>query len=187
MKAAQFTDYGGPEVILIKEVKKPAPRENQVLVEVHAAAINPFDYKVRRGYMKDMMPLNLPLTIGGDFSGVVVGENREVFGQSYAFAGGSGAMAEYAIANLNNIADKPKSINFIEAGSLSLVGCSAIQALEQHINLQKGQKILIHGGAGGIGSIAIQLAKYLGAYAVTTVGSKDVDFVKSLGADEVID
>lgn len=196
MKAAQFKNYGGPEVIEINEVPKPAPLGNQVLIEVHAATINPFDYKVRRGYMKDAMPLKLPLTLGGNLSGVVVelgtdvvnfkiGDN--VFGQSYAFGGGSGAIAEYAVASVENIAIKPKSINHIKAGSLPLVGVSAIQALKQHINLTKGQKILIHGGAGGIGSIAIQLAKHLGAYVVTTVSSEDKEFVKSLGADEVID
>lgn len=196
MKAARFTNYGGPEIIEIDEVPQPLPSKNQVLIEVHAAAINPFDYKVRRGYMKDAMPLKLPLTIGGNLSGVIkeVGTDvtdfkigDAVFGQSYAFGGGSGAIAEYAVANAENIAIKPKSINYLAAGSLPLVGVSAIQALEQHINLQKGQKILIHGGAGGIGSIAIQLAKHLGAFVAATVSSEDVEFVKSLGADEVID
>lgn len=196
MKAAQFGSYGGPEVITINNVPKPAPLENQVLIEVHSATINPFDYKVRRGYMKDAMPLKLPLTIGGNLSGVVIDVGSqvadfkvgdEVFGQSYAFGGGSGAIAEYAVANAENIAIKPKEINHIQSGSLPLVGVSAIQALEQHINLTKGQKILIHGGAGGIGSIAIQLAKYLGTYVATTASSKDLEFVKGLGADEVID
>ncbi len=196
MKAAQFTNYGGPEVIEINEVPKPDFAKNQILIEVHGATINPFDYKLRRGYMKDAMPLKLPLTLGGNLSGVVVELGTDVvnfkigdgvFGQSYAFGGGSGAIAEYAAASAENIAIKPKSINHIKAGSLPLVGVSAIQALEQHINLTKGQKILIHGGAGGIGSIAIQLAKYKGAYVATTASSEDIEFVKSLGADEVID
>ncbi len=196
MKVAQFTTYGGPEVIEIQDVPNPTPAKNQVLIQVYAATINPFDYKVRRGDMKVMMPLKLPLTLGGNLSGVVteVGTDvanfkvgDEVFGQSYAFGGGSGAIAEYAVSNIDTIAIKPKKVNHIEAGSLPLVGSSAIQALEQHINLQKNQKILIHGGAGGIGGIAIQLAKHLGLYVATTVGSKDVEFVKSLGADKVID
>lgn len=194
MKAAQFAKYGGPEVIEIKEVEKPTPNDDQVLIEVYAATINPFDYKVRRGVTG--MQLNLPLTLGGNLAGTVVevGKNvkdlkpgDEVFGQSYAFGGGSGAIAEYAVSNKDYVALKPKSLDFIQAGSLPLVGCSAIQALEQHINLQKDQKILIHGGAGGIGSIAIQLAKHLGAYVATTCSSDDIEFVKSLGADEVID
>lgn len=196
MKAAQFKDYGGQDVIEIKEVTKPIPNKDQVLVEVKAATINPFDYKVRRGDMKEMMPLELPLTLGGNFSGVIVevgsevtkfSVGDEVFGQSYAFGGGSGAIAEYAVSKEENIAIKPKSIDHLEAGSLPLVGASAIQALEQHVNLQKGQKILIHGGAGGIGSIAIQLGKHLGAYVATTASSEDIEFVKNLGADEVID
>lgn len=196
MKTAQFSGYGGPEVIEINEVPKPTPAKNQVLIEVHAATINPFDYKLRRGYMKDAMPLQLPLTLGGNLSGVVVEVGTEVtnfkigdevFGQSYAFGGGSGAIAQYAVSDAENIALKPKSINHIEAGSLPLVGVSAIQAMEQHINLQKGEKILIHGGAGGIGSMAIQLAKHKGAYVATTASGEDMEFVKNLGADEVID
>ncbi len=206
MKAAQFTKYGGPEVIEIQDIPAPTPEKNQVLIQVYAATINPFDYKVRRGDMKTMMSLQLPLTLGGNLSGVITALGTEVtnfaigdevFGQSYAFGGGSGAIAEYAVSNAENIAIKPKKVNHIQAGALPLVGVSALQALEQHIGLQKGptsakasagkQKILIHGGAGGIGSIAIQLAKHLGAYVATTVGSDDIDFVKKLGADEVID
>lgn len=196
MKAAQFSQYGEPEVIEINEVSKPVPTENQVLIEVHVATINPFDYKLRRGYMKDMMPLTFPFTIGGDLSGVVVeiakgvsnfNVGDEVFGQAYNLGGSTGSMAEFAAANVESVALKPKTINYVEAGSLPLVGCSAIQSLEQHINLQNGQKILIHGGAGGIGSVAIQLAKHLGAYVATTVSTDDIDFAKTLGADEVID
>lgn len=196
MKAAQFKDYGGPEVIEIVEVEKPVPKKDQVLIEVKSASINPFDYKIRRGYMKESMPLEFPVTIGGDLSGVIVeiGEGvagfkvgDEVFGQAYNFGASSGSMAEFAAANLGSIALKPKSVNFDEAAALPLVASSAIQALEEHINLKKGQKILIHGGAGGIGSIAIQLAKHLGAYVATTVSSEDIDFVKNLGADQVID
>lgn len=196
MKTALINDYGGPDVIEIKETSKPLPTTNQVLIEVHAASINPFDYKVRRGYMKDGMPLNFPFTVGGDLSGVVVelGEKveglkvgDEVFGQAYNLGGSTGAMAEFVVANIESVANKPKDISFVEAASLPLVGSSAIQAIEDHINLQSNQKILIHGGAGGIGSVAIQLAKHLGAYVATTVATKDLDFVKSLGADEVID
>lgn len=196
MKAAQYNFYGGSEVIQINEAPKPSPTKNQVLIEVHAASINPFDYKLRRGYMKEMIPLNFPFTIGGDLSGVIVevGEGvkefkagDEVFGQAYNLGESTGAMAEYAAANIGSIALKPKNIDFSEAASLPLVGASVIQALEEHIGLQSGQKILIHGGAGGIGSIAIQLAKHLGAYVATTVSKDDAEFVKSLGADEVID
>lgn len=197
MKAAQFSTYGGPEVIEITtDAPKPTPQKGQVLVEVIAATINPFDFKVRRGYMKDNMPLQFPQTIGGNFSGVIiqVGEGvtalkpgDEVYGAAYAFGGGSGTMAEAAVAKEEAIAIKPKNVTHQEAASLVLVGVSALQAIEQHINLQKDQKILINGGAGGIGSIAIQLAKSKGAYVATTVGTRDIAFAKKLGADEVID
>lgn len=197
MKAAQYNSYGAPDVIEINSnAPVPSLKEGQVLVEVRAASINPFDYKVRRGYVKDTMPLTFPVTIGGDLSGVLkevapgVSEfaaGDEVFGQALVVGGGSGSLAELAAAKTKNIAKKPKNLSFPEAASLALVGCSAVQALEDHIHLQKGQKILINGGAGGIGSIAIQLAKYLDAYVITTVSTKDIEFVKQLGADEVID
>ena len=196
MKAAQFDKYGGPEVIEIKETAKPAPGKGQVLVEVFASSVNPIDWKVREGYLKDFSPLNFPVTIGGNFSGVVseVGEGvtkfktgDEVYGQALVLNGGSGSMAEFLVSNVDNTSAKPNNINHTEAASLPLVGVSALQAVVQHINLQKGQKILIQGGAGGIGTIAIQIAKSVGAYIATTVSSKDIEFVKNLGADEVID
>ena len=195
MKAVQISSYGGNDVIeIVDNVAKPSVGDGQILVEVYAASINPFDLAVRAGYTKDFFPLKFPATLGGDFSGVVaeisdsnfkVGD--EVYGQSLLLNGGSGAFAEVLAAKLGNFAAKPKNIDFLEAGSLPLVGCSAIQALEDHIKLKSGQKILIHGGAGGIGSIAIQLAKAIGAYVATTVSGDDVDFVRGLGADEVID
>lgn len=196
MKAAQYNSYGSPEVIIINEIPEPVIGKGQMLIEVYAASINPIDWKVRAGYMKDMMPLKFPVTIGGDLAGVVIAlgegvtefkKEDEIFGSAIVLNGGSGAFAQTAAGNTSNIAHKPKSINYVEAASLPLVGSSAIQALEQHINLQSGQKILINGGSGGIGSIAIQLAKSIGAYVVATVGTEHVDFVKSLGADEVID
>jgi len=197
MKAAQYNRYGGPEVIEINgNAAKPSFSNGQILVEVNAASLNPFDYKLRLGYMKEMIPLRFPVTIGGDFSGVVsqLAENvsefkigDEVYGQALVLNGGSGALAEFAVANAANAAHKPKSVNHLEAASLPLVGASAIQALEEHIKLKSGQKILIHGGSGGIGNTAIQLAKYLGAYVATTVGTENVEFAKGLGADEVID
>lgn len=196
MKAVQINRYGGSEVLEINENSpKPSAGKNQVLVDVHAASINPFDFKVRAGYMKDMMPVPFPVTLGGDFAGVVseVSEGvldykpgDEVFGSALIFNGGSGSFAEQATANTKNVAHKPTSVNFEQAAALPLVGSSAVQALEDHIKLQSKQKILIHGGAGGIGHIAIQIAKALGAYVATTVGTDDIAFAKQLGADEVI-
>lgn len=207
MKVVQINQYGGNEVLEInKNVPKPNPSKNQVLVEVYAASINPIDWKIREGYLKGMAPLEFPATLGGDFAGRVIelGEGvsglkvgDEVYGSAIVLNGGSGAFAEFLVANTSNTAYKPSSVSFEEASALPLVGASAIQALEDHIKLQNGphnafasrrkQKILIHGGAGGIGHIAIQLAKAIGAHVATTVSSADKGFVKELGADEVID
>lgn len=196
MKAAQIKNYGGPEVIEITDIDKPAIKEGQVLVEVYAASLNPFDYKVRSGAYQKFIPLALPYTPGGDFSGVIIQLGRdvldfrvgdEVYGSANVADGASGSLAEDAAANVAQAAHKPKKTNHAEAAASVLVGISAIQALDDHLKLNKGQKILIHGGAGGIGHIAIQYAKHLGAYVATTVRRVDEDFVKALGADEVID
>ncbi|MBI2598792.1 NADP-dependent oxidoreductase [Candidatus Curtissbacteria bacterium] len=194
MKAVQINAYGGVDVLEVKDVPKPTPSSGQVLVEIKAVSINPFDWKVREGYIKDHMPLDLPITIGGDFAGVVTdaGDSsykvgNEVYGQAAAYGGGSGAFAQFAAAAVNKIAKKPANINFEEAASLPLVGQSALQALRDDIKLPAGQKILIHGGAGGIGSLAVQIAKAMGAYVITTASGDDLEYVKNLGADEVID
>lgn len=197
MEAAQYKKYGGTEVIEINdETPKPSISKDQVLVEVYAASLNPIDSGIRAGHFKDSTPLKFPVTIGGNFSGVVAeaGENvselksgDEVYGQALVLNGGSGSIAQFLASNTANTALKPKSVNHLEAASLPLVGASALQALEQHINLKSGQKILIHGGSGGIGSIAIQLAKSKGAYVATTVSSDSIEFAKKLGADEAID
>ncbi len=195
MKAAQFNKYGGPEVIEINnDAKKPELKEGYVLVEVFAAGLNPVESAIRQGYLAQMLPLEFPVNAGGDFSGVISDPNGsdfkvgdEVYGDANHLKGGSGSLAEYVLSNFENTAIKPKSISFEEAASLPLVGASAIQAIEEEIKLQKDQKILIHGGAGGIGSMAIQLAKHVGAFVATTVKKEDFDFVKSLGADQVID
>ena len=187
MKAVRINKYGGREVLEVVEVPKPSAGKGQVLVQVYAASINPFDWKIREGQAKSYLPLSFPATMGGDLAGVVVGVGDEVFGQGGVYNGGTGSLAEFAAAKVDKIAPKPKNIDFIEAAALPLVGISALQAIEDHIKLQGGQKILVHGGAGGIGHIAIQIAKALGAYAATTVSGDDLDFVKSLGADEAID
>jgi NADPH:quinone reductase-like Zn-dependent oxidoreductase len=202
MKSAQFKRYGGSDVIEINQTTPtPTLAAGNVLVEIKAAGINPIDWKIREGYMQQMIPLQFPSILGMDFSGVIkeLGEEGEesvssdfkqgdeVYGQAGVTKGGSGAFAEFALANAQSIAYKPKRLNHVQAAALPLVGVSAWQALVENIGLSKDQKILIHGGAGGIGSIAIQLAKNLGAYVATTVNIDDKQFVESLGADEVID
>lgn len=197
MKAVQVSKYGDSSVLEVKvDVPKPSPQKDQILVEVHGVSLNPFDWKLRSGMLAQMIPLKFPVTWGGDFSGVVmeIGEGiseykagNEVFGSAIVLNGGSGSFAQFLVANTANVARKPKTVDYLQAASLPLVGSSAIQALEDHIKLQSGQKILIQGGVGGIGSIAIQVAKAMGAYVATTVSSDDREYVKSLGADEVID
>lgn len=197
MKAVQINSYGGTEVLELNEnAPKPTLSKGQVLVEVHAASINPIDWKIRAGYLKEMAPLHFPTTLGGDFAGVVLEVSEdvsdfkvgdEVYGQAIVLNRGSGSFAEFVAANAGNTARKPENVTFEEAAALPLTGVSALQALEEHIKLQSGLKILIHGGAGGIGHIAIQIAKSQGTHVATTVSMNDLDFVKQLGADEVID
>jgi NADPH:quinone reductase-like Zn-dependent oxidoreductase len=196
MKAAQVTQYGDASVMKINEVDKPSAGPGHVLVEVHASSLNPFDTSVRAGYMKDAIPLQLPFTLGGDIAGIVteVGEGvtnvsvgDKVYGQANIVAGNSGAFAEYAVTKAEQVAQAPANIGFNEAGSLPLVGVSALQGITEEVGLQAGQKVFIHGGAGGIGSIAIQIAKHIGAHVTTTATGEAMEKVKQFGADEVVD
>jgi alcohol dehydrogenase len=197
MKAAQISKYGGSEVIEInKSASKPTLPAGRVLVEVYAAGVNPVDWKIREGYMAKMSPLQFPATLGGDFSGIVEGvgagvssfkKGDEVYGRDGLPGSGTGSFAEFISVDAKVTARKPKNVNHLEAAALPLTGVSAVQALTEHLGLSKGKKILIHGGAGGIGTVAIQLAKHLGAYVATTASEKDMQYVKDLGADEVID
>ena len=196
MLAAQITKYGGQDSLRVSDdAAKPAAQKGQVLVEVYAAGVNPFDVTVREGRARQMAELDLPATLGGDFAGVVadVGEGVDGFIEGEAVYGqasplsGQGSFAQYTPVKATQLAAKPEIVGFSAAAALPLAGVSAYQALVDHMHLQKGQKILIHGGAGGIGSMATQLAKHLGAHVTATASSKDADFVKDLGADEVID
>jgi alcohol dehydrogenase len=198
MKSVQITRYGNTnEVIEIRQTNAPNLSAGKVLVEVRAAGVNPIDWKIREGYMQQMIHLQFPSTLGLDFTGVVkqVGgdvssdfnQGSEVYGQAGVPMGGSGSFSDVALATATSIAHKPKTLGNMEAAALPLVGVSAWQALVENIALSNGQKILIHGGAGGIGSIAIQLAKNLDAHVATTASANDKQFVQELGADEVID
>jgi NADPH:quinone reductase-like Zn-dependent oxidoreductase len=199
MKSAQIKTYGDSEVVEINPTAPSLndPSEGMVLVRVKAAGVNPSDWKLREGFFKQMAPLQFPATLGMDFSGVVekLGEGvasdlkqgEEVYGQTGLLAGGSGAFAEMASAKADKISHKPKTLSHEQAAGLPTVGVSAWQALIETMGLSKGQKILIHGGAGGIGSISIQLANHLGAHVATTVSTDDTEFVKDLGASELVD
>ncbi len=197
MKAAQMDQYGGATVVTtVSGAPKPTIAPTQVLVEVAAAGVNPFDWKVREGLVRQMAELTFPgAVLGGDFSGVVsevgaevndVSIGDEVYGQAGALSS-RGSFAQFAPVAQSSMGPKPDSLSATEAAALPLVGVSAYQALVEILQLNPGQKILIHGGAGGIGSVAIQLAKHLGAQVATTASASDADYVKNLGADNVID
>jgi alcohol dehydrogenase len=200
MKSIQIKKYGGSDVVEVnKRALVPSISSGKIRVNVKASGVNPSDWKIREGYFQQMAPLQFPSTLGGDFSGIVkqieedddvssdFKQGDEVYGYASVLNGGSGAFAELVLANKDSIAYKPKTLNHFQAAALPVVGVSAWQALVEHIGLSDGQKILIHGGAGGIGSIAIQLAKHLGAYVATTVNPNDKQFTQELGADQVID
>lgn len=193
MKAMTLNSFGGPESFELTEVPKPVPHAGQVLVRVHATSINPLDYQVRRGDYRDFVPL--PAITGHDVSGVVeaVGPGvtsfspgDEVWYTPQIFDG-PGSYAEYHVANENIIGRKPSSLSHLEAASLSLVGGTAWEALIGRAALRVGESILIHGGAGGVGHVAIQVAKAIGAKVFTTVREDNFEFARSVGADVVID
>lgn len=196
MKAAQIHSYGDVSVIKVVDIEQPSLKDGQVLVKVQAASLNPFDTMVRAGYLQENMPLELPVTLGGDIAGVIteVGTGVSglvvgdvVYGQANVVAGNSGALAEFAATSASQVAKAPTNISIEEAAALPLVGVSALQALTEHLEIQPGQRLFIHGGAGGIGTVAIQIAKHLGAHVITTASDEGVAYVKDLGADEVID
>lgn len=193
MKAMTLKSFGGPEAFELSDVPKPVPQAGQVLVRVHATSINPLDYQVRRGDYRDLVPL--PAITGHDVSGVVeaVGPGVTTFvpGDEVWYTpqifDGPGSYAEYHVANESIIARKPASLSHLEAASLSLVGGTVWEALVARADLRVGESILIHGGAGGVGHVAIQVAKAIGAKVFTTVREDNFEFVRSVGADVVID
>jgi NADPH:quinone reductase-like Zn-dependent oxidoreductase len=196
IKAARLHSYGGPEAMQVECVPLREPRLGELLVRVHAAGLNPMDWKIRAGYLREKMPLELPVILGGDFSGVVEAAGPDVaalqpgdlvYGDASARRGGSGAFAQFVIAQADNVAAKPRRLDDLEAAALPLTGVSALQALTEHLKISAGQSVLIHGGAGGIGRIAIQLAKHFGARVATTVGAADLGLARELGAEIVLD
>ena len=194
MKAIQIIKYGAiNDSLSVKEIEKPAITSNDILVEVKAASINPIDYKLVQGHLKEMLSLNFPITIGYDLSGVVVEKGVDVTKFEIGDAVYSrvpqeqmGTVAEFVSVHCDVVAKKPENISFEEAAGLPLAGLTAIQALES-VGIKKEDRILIHAGSGGVGSIAIQYAKAKGAIVYTTTSTKNVDWVKALGADRVID
>ncbi len=193
MKAFVIDRYGSDSVRMA-EMPKPQPGESDVLVQIHAASVNPVDFKIRDGKLKLVLPYRLPIVLGSDLSGVVV----EVGAAVSRFKPGDevyarvdkdriGTFAEFIAVREESVALKPTSLSMEEAASIPLVALTAWQALIDRAGLQRGQKVLIHAGSGGVGTIAIQIAKHLGAFVATTTSTANVGWVKELGADVVID
>ncbi len=194
MKALQLLKHGEiKDSLAVNEVEKPIANENDVLIEVNATAINPIDKGIILGHLKSMLNIPLPATLAYDVSGIVVEKGSAVTGfkvgdSVYARVPQEqmGTLAEFVAVNVDTVAKKPENISFEEAASIPLAGLTAMQCLE-HFGVKQNDKLLIHAGSGGVGSFAIQYAKAKGAYVYTTTGTDNVEWVKKLGADRVID
>lgn len=193
MKAVRIHEFGGPEVLKYETVPVPSPGKGQVLVRVMAAGVNPVDWKIREGAFRDPT-VKPPLTLGYDVAGEVVavgeGVNRiQLDDEIYAYINlrSGGGYAEYALLDETEIALKPPSMSFTDAASVPLAALTAWQALFEHAGLKSGQSVLIHAGAGGVGSFAVQFAKSRGAHVIATASESNHEYLKELGADEVID
>ncbi|MDQ0561673.1 NADPH:quinone reductase-like Zn-dependent oxidoreductase [Rhizobium mesoamericanum] len=194
MKSFQIDRYAKGGALRLGEGPDPELRDNDVMVEVHAASVNLLDSKIRDGEFKLILPYRLPLVLGNDLAGIVVrvGANVRTFKPGdgvYARPAKDriGTFAEYIAIDEADVAMKPNNLSMNEAASIPLVALTAWQVLVERANLRKEQKVLIHAGSGGVGAIAIQLAKHLGAYVATTTSTANMALVKSLGADVVVD
>ncbi len=194
MKAIRIHRYGDAGVLSLDDVAQPAPGDEDVLIRVVAAGVNPVDWKIREGGLKDRLGHRLPLTLGWDVSGVVAAVGRAV----RSFSPGDlvysrpdiardGCYAEYVAVRASEVALRPTTVSHVEAASLPLAGITAWQAIVETAQVSTGQRVLIHAGAGGVGSLAVQLAKWRGAHVIATASAANADLVSFLGADEVID
>jgi NADPH:quinone reductase-like Zn-dependent oxidoreductase len=194
MQALTLNGYDGTASLALKDVPAPEPRASDVLIAVRAASVNPVDGKIAQGYARARMELKFPHVLGRDCSGVVAGVGRDVTGlavgdEVYGVADQtrSGTHAQFVAIDAANVGRKPRNIDHAAAASLPVAALSALAGIVTTGNVSKGQKVLIHAGAGGVGSIAIQIARHLGAFVATTAGPANADFVRGLGADLVID
>ncbi|MFL5665680.1 MAG: NADP-dependent oxidoreductase [Ktedonobacteraceae bacterium] len=191
IQAIRVHNYGGPEQLKLEEVQRPEPQAGEVLIHVHAAGVNPVDWKIRQGFMKDFRPMQFPYIPGVDLAGVVeeVGPGVTAFQKGQAVFGQSakGAYAEYAAASVETLALKLKTLNFDEAAAIPVGATTAWQGLFDQGGLQAGQRVLIQGASGGVGSFAVQFARWKGAHVIGTTSTANVDFVRSLGAETVVD
>jgi NADPH:quinone reductase-like Zn-dependent oxidoreductase len=190
MQAIRYHAYGGPEQLVLERVPRPELKPGAVLVHVKAAGVNPWDWKLRTGAFQQFMPIDFPYTPGIELAGVIeeLGPGVNGFKRGQAVYGNaSGANAEYAVAPASSLATKPAALTFDQAAAVPVGATTAWRALFDTVNLQAGQRLLIQGAAGGVGSLAVQLARWRGAYVIGTASAKNLDFVRSLGADEVVD
>jgi len=194
MKALTFQRYGNSPGIGFVDVPRPTPKADQLLVQVHAASVNPIDNMIPTGIFKAVVKFQLPATLGSDLAGVVVEVGSRVtrfkVGDAVfanIFDQGTGSIAEFAVVPESAAALKPDNLDFVQAASIPMVGLTSWQALKERFKLQSGQKVFIPAGSGGIGTFAIQLAKLMGAQVGTTTSTGNVELVRSLGADEVVD
>ena len=195
MRASHLHAYGPPDRLHIHEVPRPVPADGEILVRVHAAGVNAIDWKIRAGYLKDSIPYQLPLILGLDFSGVAEGREDtgeiEVYGRIDLMR--LGTYAEYVVARAGEFTARPASIDHVHAAAVPLAALTAWQGLiagsggAPSLGIAAGQRVLIHGAAGGVGSMAVQLARWRGAEVVATASAEDIEFVRGLGADRVID
>lgn len=191
MKAIRIHQYGGPEVLAQVEMQRPTPGPNEVLIKVAAASVNPIDWKLRAGYVKEVFPLTFPSTLGWDVSGTVEEAGADVTqfkrgDQVYALLEGGG-YAEYAVAKEAIVTKKPRTLDYVHAATVPVAGVTAWQALFEVAQLRAGQKVLIHASAGGVGNFAVQFAKAKGAYVIGTASSRNQAFLHELGVDQAID
>jgi NADPH:quinone reductase-like Zn-dependent oxidoreductase len=191
MRAIQVHSYGGPEQLKLEEKPRPEPSPGEVLLRVHAAGVNPIDWKIRQGLLKQFQPVTFPYTPGIEVAGVVkeVGSGVTTFQVGQAVMGQvpSGAYAEYLTVPVEALALKPETLNFTEAAAVPVGATTAWRTLFDHGGLTAGQRVLIQGAAGGVGLFAVQLAKWKGAQVIGTASTANLEFVRSLGADRVVD
>lgn len=190
MKAIRIHQFGGLDTLVLEDVPQTEIGEDQLLVRVHDAGVNPIDWKIRQGYLKDVMPPKFPMTIGQDFAGEVVetGKSAKQYkpgDRVFGFA--QGTYAEFASAPISTIARMPESMDFATAAALPTAGLTALQIMRDVVGTKSGMSVLIHGAAGGVGSFASQIGKHLGARVIGTATGADIDYLKSLGITEVID
>ena len=189
IKAIRFHEYGGSEKLVLETIPRPVPKANEVLIKVHFAGVNPIDWKLRAGYLKDFMPLQLPFVPGIDISGTIeeIGSEVKTLKKGQAVFGvANGAYAEYAIALANDVTAKPERLSFELAATLPVGALTAWQTVED-AGTKTGQTVVVLGAAGGVGLFAVQFARMKGARVIGTASSANLDFVKSLGAEKSVD